>query len=29
MDDYSQEFHRFIKIKYKGELKFGMSPHAP
>jgi hypothetical protein len=29
MDDFSQEFHRFTKLKHKGELKFGMGPHAP
>lgn len=29
MDDYSQEFHRFTKLRHKGELKFGMGPHAP
>ncbi len=29
IDDYSQEFNRFSKIKHKGELKFGMGPHAP
>ncbi len=29
MDEYSQEFHRFTKLKHKGELKFGMGPHAP
>ena len=28
MDDFSQEFHRFTKLKHKGELKFGMGPHA-
>jgi hypothetical protein len=29
MDDISQEFHRFTQLKRKGELKFGMGPHAP
>lgn len=29
IDDYSQEFSRFKKLKHKGELKFGMGPHAP
>jgi hypothetical protein len=29
MDDFSQEFHRFTKLKHKGELKLGMGPHAP
>jgi len=29
MDGYRQEFHRFTKLKHKGELKFGMGPHAP
>jgi len=29
MEDYSQEFNRFTKLKHKGELKFRMGPHAP
>ena len=29
IDDYCQDFHRFTKLKQKGELKFGMGPHAP
>ncbi len=29
MDDWSQESHCFKKLKHKGELKFGMGPHAP
>ena len=29
MDDFSQEFHRFTKLKHEGELKFRMRPHAP
>ncbi len=29
MDDYSKELHRFTQLKHKGELKFGIGPHAP
>lgn len=29
VDDWSQETHRFKKLKHKGDSKFGMGPHAP
>ena len=29
IDDFSQEFHRFTKLRHKKELKFGIGSHAP